>query len=150
MIWVTLSVLAVAGGALLMPGYMEAKSDLYADMVAPNATSGLLFLLLQLSLIAVIIRWREDFDMPTSGIALCIALAFGTYAMTQVTYAGIRFQLILFYLLIVVLLRQYMPVRKRVAPQLAMWLLVIGLIGFTGRLHNMSDEQGHGSSPFLP
>jgi hypothetical protein len=149
-IWVAVSVLLVAGGALLMPGYMAAKSDLYTDMVAPNATSGLLFLLLQLSLLSVVLRWRSDFDIPASGIALCAVLAFATYIVTQFTYAGIRFQLILFYLLIVVLLRQYAPAGNRVPAQLGMWLLVIGLIGFAGRLHNMSDERGQGPSPFLP
>jgi hypothetical protein len=37
-IWVVVSMLLVVGGALLMPGYVAAKSDLYTDMVAPNAS----------------------------------------------------------------------------------------------------------------
>lgn len=149
-IWVGVAALALAGGALLMPGYMTEKSDLYTEMVAPNPTSGLLFLMLHLSLISVVLCWRDDFKIPTSGLVMCIVLVFATYALTQVTYAGLRFQLILLYLLIVVLLRQYAPVGRRVPARLGMCLLMIGLIGFAGRLHNMIDEEGHGSSPFLP
>jgi hypothetical protein len=149
-LWVAVCTMLVAGGALLMPGYMEAKTDLYSEMSAPNATSGLLFLLLQLSLLALIVRWRRDFDIPRSGLWLCLVTAGATYAMTQFTYAGIRFQLILFYLMVVVLLRQYAPANRRVPTQLVTWLLLIGLLGFAGRLHNMSDEQGQGPSPFLP
>jgi hypothetical protein len=33
---------------------------------------------------------------------------------------------------------------------LATWLFLIGLIALAGRIHNMTDEEGHGESPFLP
>ncbi|MFM0027750.1 EpsG family protein [Paraburkholderia madseniana] len=142
--------LVIVGASFLMPAYMQDKVDLYTGMTAPNATSGLLFIILQLMLLGVMIAFRRNFEIPTASLWLCAILALALYAMTQFTYAGIRFQLILVYLMAVILFRRYKPENRRVSGHLTLCLLLIGLAGFGGRLHNMSDEEGRGDSPFLP
>ncbi|PTQ97376.1 EpsG-like putative glucosyltransferase [Paraburkholderia sp. GV068] len=142
--------LAVAGGSLLVPGYLADKTSLYTGIEAPNATSGLLFLLIQLLMLGVMVMHRRQFAIPPVGWMIFAVLAAALYGMTQVTYAGIRFQLILVYLMLVVLWRQFAPPTGRMNTRLAAWLFAIGLIALAGRIHNMSDEEGRGASPFLP
>jgi len=141
---------AVIGVSLLMPDYFADKTSLYAGIAAPNASSGLLFLLIQILMLGVMISYRRQFSIPPIGWLICAVLAAVLYGMTQVTYAGIRFQLILVNLMLVMLWRQYAPPRARMQTSLAARLFVIGLIALAGRIHNMADEEGHGESPFLP
>ncbi|MEX3931901.1 EpsG family protein [Paraburkholderia phymatum] len=144
-----LAVVALAV-SLLMPEYLSDKTDLYAGMAAPNESSGLMFLTLQASMLFVIFHFRGQFRVPISGLSLFGALAIACYVLTQVTYAGIRFQLLLMYLMNVVLMRQYAPRDGRMSPRLAACVFVIGLVAMAGRFHNMLDEEGRGASPFLP
>ncbi|CAB3694190.1 hypothetical protein LMG24238_03274 [Paraburkholderia sediminicola] len=141
---------AVIAGSLLMPDYFADKTSLYTGISAPNATSGLLFLLIQILMLGVMIVYRRQFAIPPIGWLICTVLAAALYGMTQVTYAGIRFQLILVFLMLVVLWRQFSPSTGRMRTNLATWLFLIGLIALAGRIHNMTDEEGHGESPFLP
>ncbi|RKR31645.1 EpsG family protein [Paraburkholderia sp. BL17N1] len=141
---------AVIGGSLLMPDYFADKTSLYTGIAAPNASSGLLFLMIQMLMLGVMIVYRRQFAIPPIGWLICALLAAVLYGMTQVTYAGIRFQLILVNLMLVVLWRQFAPPTGRMQTNLAAWLFLIGLIALAGRIHNMTDEEGHGESPFLP
>ena len=141
---------AVIGGSLAMPDYFADKTSLYTGIAAPNASSGLLFLMIQMLMLGVMIVYRRQFAIPPIGWLICAVLAAVLYGMTQVTYAGIRFQLILVNLMLVVLWRQFAPPSGRMRTNLASCLFVIGLIALAGRIHNMTDEEGHGQSPFLP
>ncbi|SEK06972.1 EpsG family protein [Paraburkholderia diazotrophica] len=149
LIVLSLAVIALAV-SVLMPEYLSDKTDLYAGMAAPNESSGLMFLTLQASMLFVIVHFRRQFRVPIAGLSLFGALAIACYVLTQVTYAGIRFQLLLMYLMNVVLMRQYAPRNGRMSPRLAACLFVIGLVAMAGRFHNMLDEEGRGASPFLP
>ncbi|REG50338.1 EpsG-like putative glucosyltransferase [Paraburkholderia sp. BL6669N2] len=142
--------MVVLGGSLLMPDYFTDKASLYTGISAPNASSGLLFLLIQIGMLGVMIVYRRQFSIPPVGWLICAVLAACLYGMTQVSYAGIRFQLILVNLMLVMLWRQFSPPAGRMNRNLAMCLFVIGLIALAGRIHNMSDEEGRGESPFLP
>lgn len=143
-------VVAVIGGSFLVPGYLDDKASLYSGLAAPNASSGLMFLMIQMLLLGVMINFRKDFDIPVIGWVICASSAIALLVLTHITYAGIRFQLLLVYLMVVVLLRRYTPTNGRVSNRLAVWLFVIGLIALAGRFHNMLDEEGKGASPFLP
>lgn len=142
--------IAVAAASVFMPDYLASKADLYTGLAAPGASSGLLFLIIQLSMLALMIAYRKQFAIPRAGWMICAVLALVVYGVTQMTYAGIRFQLILVNLMIVMLWRQYAPPTGRMNARLAGWLLIVGLIALAGRIHNMSDEEGLGESPFLP
>ncbi|MDR6407092.1 EpsG family protein [Paraburkholderia terricola] len=141
---------AFIGGSFLMPSYVADKTSLYTGISAPNASSGLVFLMIQMLMLGVMVVYRRQFAIPRTGWVICAVLAAALYGMTQVTYAGIRFQLILLYLMLVVLWRQFAPPTGRMNAKLAMCLFVIGLIALAGRIRNMSDEEGLGESPFLP
>ncbi|MFT4068079.1 EpsG family protein [Paraburkholderia sp.] len=142
--------IVVIGISLVMPDYFSDKTSLYTGMAAPNASSGLLFLLIQLLMLTVMIVYRRQFAIPPIGWLICAVLAVALYGITQVTYAGIRFQLILVNLMLVMLWRQFSPRNRHMPASLATWLFIIGLIALAGRIHNMSDEEGKGESPFLP
>jgi len=146
---VLLSVGALVG-AVALPGYLGDKADLYTGLAAPNASSGLLFVILQVAMLATVARFRADFAIPRGGFWLCLALTAAFYGVTRMTYAGIRFQLLLTFLMAVVLLRQYRPRTGRMSSTLAACLLVIGLVALAGRFNNMLDEAGRGASPFMP
>jgi hypothetical protein len=136
--------------SFLLPAYLGDKATLYGAMSAPNASSGLLFLILQGLILVAMYSNRRDFNVPTAGWWICGILSVAFYVLTQITYAGIRFQLLLVVLLVSVMWRQYAPLRGRVSARLLGWLLVIGLIALAGRMHNMADEAGRTESPFLP
>jgi hypothetical protein len=142
--------IAAIVGALLMPDYIDDKVSLYSGKAAPNALSGVVFLFIQALILAVMIRFRRRFDIPPMGWVICAVLAVALYGLTQVSYAGIRFQLLLVELMIVMLWRQFLPVKGRMNSRIAMCLFVIGLAAMAGRIHNMMDEDGESDSPFLP
>lgn len=147
---IVVAAIAIIGGSFLMPEYLADKTSLYTGIAAPNASSGLLFLMIQILMLGLMIMYRRQFSIPPVGWLICAVLAAGLYGMTQVTYAGIRFQLILVNLMLVMLWRQFSPPTGRMNTRLATWLFIIGLIALAGRIHNMSDEEGRGESPFLP
>ncbi|CAG9272591.1 EpsG family protein [Paraburkholderia unamae] len=143
------SIVAV-GASFLMPDYIADKGNLYSGIAAPSASSGLLLLIVQILILRTMIVFRKQFDIPPVGWVVCGGLALAFYGLTQITYAGIRFQLILVVLMVVMLWRQFAPQKPRVSPRLAAWLFVIGCVALLGRVHNMVDEEGHGESPFIP
>ncbi|NHB11132.1 EpsG family protein [Burkholderia cepacia] len=136
--------------ALALPAYLGDKADLYAGMVAPNVSSGLLFVLLQAGMLGAMLRFRADFALSRAGYWLCAGLGIAFYGLTRISYAGIRFQLLLTFLIAVVMLRQYRPLSGRMSHGLAVCLLLIGFAALAGRFNNMLDEAGRGASPFLP
>ncbi|SDD82474.1 EpsG family protein [Paraburkholderia lycopersici] len=136
--------------SFLLPAYLGEKANLYGEMSAPNASSGLLFLILQGLLLAVMVLNRRDFNIPTAGWWVFGILCALFYLLTQITYAGMRFQLLLFVLMVSVMWRQFAPRHGRVSARLLGWLFLIGLIALAGRAHNMSGETGRTESPFLP
>jgi hypothetical protein len=146
-IFVSLIVLIVS---LAMPGYFDDKLSLYSGMVAPNATSGLIFFGLQLMLIFIMFSWERDFGISRFSVFVYFGAAIALYLLTQVTYAGIRFQLILLYLLILVMWRNYRPAAGYFKPARVACFFLIGAVALAGRIHNMADEMGQGDSPFLP
>ncbi|WP_168791309.1 EpsG family protein [Paraburkholderia aromaticivorans] len=147
---ILVAAIVVLGGSLLMPAYFADKTSIYTGISAPNASSGLLFLLIQIAMLGLMIVYRRQFTIPPVGWLICAVLAASLYGMTQVSYAGIRFQLILVNLMLVMLWRQFSPPTGRMNKNIALWLFIIGLIALAGRIHNMSDEEGRGESPFLP
>ncbi|PFH19521.1 EpsG family protein [Burkholderia sp. JKS000303] len=146
----TFGVLCACVAAFAMPAYFGDKTDLYAGMAAPNASSGLLFVLLQTAMLATLWRFRTEFAVPRAGFWLLAGLEAAFYGLTRVSYAGIRFQLLLTFLMAVVMLRQYRPANGRMSQALAVCLFLIGLVALAGRFNNMLDEAGRGASPFLP
>ncbi|WP_322084620.1 EpsG family protein [Burkholderia sp. BCC1972] len=143
-------VLCACVAAVAMPVYLGDKTDLYSGMAAPNASSGLLFVLLQTAMLVTLWRFRADFSVPRTGFWLLAVLEAAFYGLTRVSYAGIRFQLLLTFLMAVVMLRQYRPASGRMSHALAVCLFLIGLVALAGRFNNMLDEAGRGASPFLP
>ncbi len=136
--------------SLIIPAYLGDKAGLYGAMAAPNASSGLLFLILQWLILVAMFSNRRDFEIPTAGWWICGILSLIFYALTQFTYAGIRFQLLLVVLLVAVMWRQYRPRNRRVTTRIMVWVLLIGIAALAGRVHNMLDEAGRTESPFLP
>jgi hypothetical protein len=136
--------------SFLLPAYLGDKASLYGGMSAPNASSGLLFLVLQCLILLAMFSNRRDFRIPTAGWRICGILSVLFYVVTQFTYAGIRFQLLLVVLMVSVMWRQFAPRRGRVNARILGWLLLIGVIALAGRMHNMLGEEGRTESPFLP
>ncbi|NIE67001.1 EpsG family protein [Burkholderia sp. Ax-1719] len=139
-----------AVASLLLPAYLGDKAGLYGEMSAPNASSGLMFLILQGMILCAMFLNRRDFEIPKAGWWICGILCMVFYALTQITYAGIRFQLLDVVLLVAVMWRQYRPRTGRVSARMMGWVLLIGMVALAGRMHNMLDEAGRTESPFLP
>lgn len=123
----------------------------YEFLVPPTAWSGVAPLAITLSTLILIVHerrvWPHVSLWPVLGFFL---LALATYGLARLTYAGIRFQfLVLFCVLVflqVMVSRLREPIPRRVL--VAMWL--IGLLAFSFKMRNFFDDYGVGPSPFLP
>jgi len=69
--------------------------------------------------------------------------------LTSVSYAGLRMQLLVLFVcfcsISTIQLKEY-----RYKRNVILFLFIIGLFGFIGKLNNFNDEMKDSGSPFLP
>lgn len=126
--------------------YFLLKYHAYLDMSSPNILSGIQPLLLMFLLTSVNSYFYKN-NKKRNFILFFIQIV--CYLVTQVSYAGIRFQfLVLFYFIVILIGDKKSDEKTRVIYIVALYL--IGVLGFILKSRNMIDSFGIGNSPFLP
>lgn len=127
-----------------LQGYLLLKFNSYSDLSSPGALSGLqpLIIMFLLSLISSIF-FKNKFKR--NAYLLAIQLLF--YGITQFSYAGLRFQFVILFFMMVFMINDENCSNYKVYISS---LYLIGLVGFLLKARNMIDTYGIGSSPFLP
>lgn len=132
-------------GFFVLQEYMVDKFSLYSEYSSPSIFSGVQPLFLTF-LVLMANSYFYSQNLKRNIYLLIIQLIF--YIITQVSYAGIRFQFLELFYILVILVNDDGKIRKY-----KLYLLVLFFIGFLGllfRLKNFNDESGIGLSPFIP
>ncbi|WP_143224006.1 EpsG family protein [Acinetobacter sp. ANC 5054] len=116
----------------------------YSELSSPSITSGLQPLIITF-LIFVVNSFFFKINIKRNSFLLIIQVLF--YLVSQISYAGLRFQFIVLFFLIISL------INDQNCKNFKLYLLImylIGILGFMLRFRNMLQEYGLGDSPFLP
>lgn len=142
---VVLFLLGLLGGVVASDRLML-KLSVYSNLTSPGELSGLYPLLIFILIyLTSVFGSRKDFWY----LSLLLILEFLFFLMARFSYAGLRLQfLTLFALCCSVPSLGVMHGRWRQVFLLG--LMLVGLLGFAGKLRNMNDGIGVGESPFLP
>lgn len=138
------SMILASGIFYLIQDYLLLKFNDYSNSESPGVMSGLQPLILMiliciLNSIFCINNFKRNFYM------LFLQLFF--YGITQISYAGIRFQFAVLFFMMVLLATDEIYKNYKVYLFL---LYSIGFLGFMLKSRNMVDGFGIGMSPFLP
>lgn len=132
-------------GFIFLSDYFVYKLTDYSELSSPSIFSGVQPLVIA----ALILFFNSVFyknNLRRNVYLFLIQLAF--YIVTQFSYAGIRFQFLeLFYILVILTQDNDNIPNYRAYLYL---LFLIGLLGFCLRLNNFYSDFGNGLSPFLP
>lgn len=130
---------------IFLSDYLLYKVTDYSELSSPSVFSGIQPLVIS-SLILVFNSIFFKNNLKRNIYLFIIQLAF--YIITQFSYAGIRFQFLELFYILVVLTQDDGDI-----PNYKMYLYLlffIGLLGFCLRLNNFYSDFNEGPSPFLP
>lgn len=127
--------------------YLYNKQDAYKDIVAPSGTSGLvplfLFLLIFASFIFYSPRTRSN-----NILVLILVLEILSFALAKISYAGLRFQLLfLFTLILFIKQEQHILINKKAFLRVMFFL---GFLGFMVTIKNITAINEDAEASFIP
>lgn len=136
----------ISGFFYLLSDKLLFKYLMYAESNAPDGYSGLLPLLISLTLISSIY-------FITGKIAkypiILLVFELLSFYLTSFTYAGLRFQLLvlfsIFCWLTTLEFSSTLAIKK-----IAFVFIIIGIVGFVGKMRNFESEKTDSGSPFIP
>jgi len=127
-----------------LKSYLIYKIADYTDFVSPSIFSGSQPLIITF-LILICNTYFFKSNSRRNLFLLLIQIFF--YIITKFTYAGIRFQFLELFYIIVILCNDENILRYK---KYIFLLFIIGFLGFLLRLNNFISTSGQGGSPFLP
>jgi hypothetical protein len=131
-------------GFFTLQGYLVDKLSLYSEYSSPSIFSGVQPLIISFLLLTTNSIFFKK-NLRRNSYLFVIQLIF--YIVTQFSYAGIRFQFLeLFYIIVLLVLDK----ETKNYNVYMLLLMLIGLFGFLFRLNNFYSTIGQGESPFLP
>lgn len=138
------SIIIASGTFYIIHDYLLLKFNDYLNYKAPSLFSGLqplivMFLIFIINTLFYKSNFKRNFYMFL--LQLCF------YGLTQISYAGIRFQFAVLFFMIVYLTTDEVGKNYRIY---LVFLYFIGFLGFILKSRNMVDGFGIGMSPFLP
>ena len=127
--------------------YFYDKQDLYRDVASPGSTSGLGPLILFLSIFISFLFYSGK-ERSTNILFLILALELGSFMLAKITYAGLRFQNLFLFSLIILIKQEYYTITKK--NEYLMMLIFLGTFGFLLTVKNIGAVVEDVNSPFLP
>jgi len=130
--------------------YLLAKLQSYSDIQVASGFSGLSTVLVSCLLLGI---WSLDVQARRDSTLVIIILGSLTLAMigvSQFSYAGIRLQQLVSFLIVMCLILHTERYKIQLAPLSKLAILLVSLVAFAFRMKNFADTAGIGSSPFVP
>lgn len=142
----------LVGGLLLFvfSDIILIKLPYYMDFKSPSIFSGASILVLSLLAIYVLGSMEDsDFYFSFRGF-LIIFLVLSSFLLSKFSYAGLRFQSLVLFLIFLIM--QYQVASKKIVVENRNYIILvfIGLLGLGFNFNNYIDEGFDGESPFLP
>ena len=153
-IFILISLLAVAFVASpdifsLITDRIAGKTDAYSDIVAPSIISGLAPLLIVIMMYASFLYFNRN--KPYSKlIHIVLLLEVLSFILTKFTYAGLRFQGVFMYCMILYIKYNLDTIDPRYIRKYVYFLILLSIIGILLFIKNISVIVDGDMSPFLP
>jgi len=130
-------------------GYLVAKFNAYENKLPPSGLSGLATFIISLCML-MIWFFEDQLREKKQAIFSLFSLIVLSYALAQITYAGIRLQFLIVFLLALSIQFQISHLNIKLEKRAAYMAVFTGLVGLMSQFRNMLDGYGVGESPFLP
>lgn len=128
----------------ILKSYLLYKISDYSDFVSPSVFSGSQPLIVTFLILLCNTYFYKN-NLRRNVFLFIIQMLL--FILTKFTYAGIRFQFLELFYIIVILCNDEHILRHR---KYIFLLFIIGILGFVLRLNNFISTSGQGGSPFLP
>lgn len=128
----------------ILKSYLLYKISDYSDFVSPSVFSGSQPLIVTFLILLCNTYFYKN-NLRRNVFLFIIQMLL--FILTKFTYAGIRFQFLELFYIIVILCNDEYILRHR---KYIFLLFIIGILGFVLRLNNFISTSGQGGSPFLP
>ncbi len=139
-----------AASVVFFDDYLLLKLTNYSSFEIQSSAAGLAPFLLSGSILAV--HWSDPGvgGIMRRQILMLAALAALAYVLTQFTYAGLRFQQLVLFLICIFIARVIHDKGASAKNATILIVILIGVIGSGLRLKNFYDNFGQGDAPFAP
>jgi hypothetical protein len=130
--------------------YLASKIEAYATIEVESGIAGLAPLLISLMTLAF---WTARRSLRCGAELMVLALFLLTvfsFGLSRFTYAGIRLQQLVVFLIFLALACHVRMFRLRLKQTTVLTLFVIGALGFALKLRNFQDGAYLNDSPFIP
>ena len=127
--------------------YFYDKQDLYKDVASPSATSGLVPLFLFLLLFLIFYFYSEKTNSKKI-LFLILLLEIGSFMLAKITYAGLRFQMLFLFSLVLLIKQEFYCIAKK--KEFVMLIISLGIFGFLSTAKNLTANVEDVASPFIP
>jgi EpsG family len=150
--WKRLIALFLASTAILILGgdYIFSKVVANRELVTQSITAGIAPLLISSILLGgcyMTGTLRQSLRVQITILSLLTLL---TYLLTQITYAGLRFQQLVLFLIYLYLICAIDSMRKQISKTFLITLIVCAILSSAFRLKNFHSEANIGDAPFAP
>jgi hypothetical protein len=135
---------------LLFSDYLQFKIDANKTLETASATAGIAPLLL--SSLTLGVCWMDKDIRKIIGIQIFIlaALTIISYIITQVFYAGLRFQQLNLFLIYLFIACASAKNKLHFSKKIVVYFVLISILSTGFRLKNFYNDAGQGDSPFAP
>jgi hypothetical protein len=148
--WLIYAGALAAAFVAVLYNYLIAKLQSYSDIQTTSGFSGLSVVLVSWMLLAI---WALDAKARRHSALVILILGGLSVAMigvAQFSYAGIRLQQLVGFLIILCLIVHTQRYQIHLSPISKVAITSVALISFVFRMKNFADTANIGSSPFVP
>jgi EpsG family len=144
------SVLGAVIVYLLLGEYLQLKLDENKSLAIESSTAGVAPLLLSLTALGAC--WMDKNARKTIGIPIVFLIIFSllSYSITQITYAGLRFQQLNLYLIFLYIACVVNQKKLHFSNNLIITFIFLSILSSGFRLKNFYNDAGQGDAPFAP
>lgn len=130
--------------------YFLLKASVNAELSKPGITAGVAPLFL--SVLVLIGCWKSKTILQSHRRKLqtLFILSISTYCVTQISYAGLRFQQLNYFLILLFVIYASEKSELKSSKIILTTLILTSVIGSAFRLNNFQSEAGIGDAPFVP
>lgn len=148
--YIIVMLILLIGIALIGSEYLLIKASANSDLSKPGITAGVAPLLL--SLLVLTGCWNSKIILHShrKKLQTLFILSIATYCVTQISYAGLRFQQLNYFLILLFVIYASEKSGLKSSKIILATLIFTAVISSAFRLNNFQSEAGIGDAPFVP
>lgn len=140
----------IIGVALMGSEYFLFKASVNAELSKPGITAGIAPLFLSVLMLTGCWNSNKILHAHRTKLQILFVLSFATYGVTQITYAGLRFQQLNYFLILLFVIYASEKAGIKYSKLIFTALILLSVFGSVLRLSNFQSEAGNGDAPFAP